>query len=256
MIAGLALALALASAAAPPVDGAPALTATSPAETSLAQTPAAETPPDRTSPVATSPAAAADADAAAPEPEPEPEQTVGSHLGWRHAIGLGPHSTTFFSKEGSQYTFHSGSVGYLVSRGARGAFAQLFLLWPLQARQDGHIYATANYYRRRSGGDLLFGPEWRWTYRGAEAEAGPGVHGTLIYLPGKAGYRDFSALPLGAGIEGSLRWETRASRLSRAVTVGTYASAAYDFYDPMRAEDLAHGFTFRAGVILGLGERR
>jgi hypothetical protein len=191
-----------------------------------------------------------------PAPAPFLRQGPLGHTGWRHGVALGAHSTTFFSKEGSQYTFHSGSLGYLGSLGARGAFLHLFWLWPLQARQDGHVYATANYYRRRSGGDLLLGPEWRWTYRGAEAEAGPGVHGTLIYLPGRAGYRDFTALPLGGGVGGSLRWETRASRLSRAVTVGTYASAAYDFWDPMHAGDLAHGFTFRAGVIMGLGERR
>ncbi len=192
------------------------------------------------------------------EPHPEIQDASPEHgtNGWRHALALGPHSTTFFSKEGSQYTFHSLSVGYLGSLGRRGGFLDLFLLWPLQARQDGEAYATANYYRRRTGGDLLLGPEMRWTVRGAEAEAGPGFHGTLIYLPGKPGYRDFFAFPMGAGIGGSLRWETRASRLSRAVTVGTYASLAYDFYDPMHANDLAHGFTFRVGAILGLGERR
>jgi hypothetical protein len=193
-------------------------------------------------------AAAGVPEAQAPLPEAqdaEPDENLVAHGGWRHAVALGPHSTTFFSDEGSQYTFHSGSLGYLGSLGARGAFLHLFLLMPLQARQDGHIYATANYYRRRSGGDLLLGPEWRGTFRRAEAEAGPGLHGTLIYLPGKPGFRDFSALPLGGGIAGSLRWKTRASRFSRAVTVGTYASVAYDF-----------GFTLRAGVLVGLGERR
>ena len=128
---------------------------------------------------------------------------------------------------------------------------------PLQARQDGEAYATANYYRRRSGGDLLIGPEWRWSVRGdLEAEAGPGLHGTFIYLPGKSGYRDFSAVPLGVGAGAVLRWPTRAERLSRVVTVGTYASVAYDLYDPMHADDLTHGFTLRLGVIVGLGERR
>jgi hypothetical protein len=96
----------------------------------------------------------------------------------------------------------------------------------------------------------------RWSYRGAEAEAGPGLHGTFIYLPGKQGYADFTALPLGVGASGILRWDTRAERLSRVVTVGTYASVAYDFWDPMHARDLAHGFTFRLGAIVGLGGRR
>ncbi len=231
MIAGLALALALATA---PPDAAPAPASAAPEAQPQMEPQAPQAPPE----------------AEGPDEEPV------AHDGWRHAIALGPHTTTFFSNEGSQYTFHSGSLGYLGSLGARGAFVHLFLLMPLQARQDGHIYATANYYSRRSGGDLLLGPQQRWTFRGAEAEAGPGAHGTLIYLPGKPGFRDFSALPLGAGLAGSVRWKTRASRLSRAVTVGTYASVAYDFWDPMHAGDLAHGFTLRAGVILGLGERR
>ena len=236
MISPLLLAAALAVAA--PADAAPADAA-----------PADSAPPaPRGSPTATSPAG---------EPEIEISQPAFDRHGWRHAIGLGAHSTTFFSKEGSQYTFHSGSLGYLASIGARGAFLHAFLLMPLQARQDGHVYATGNYYSTRSGGDLLTGPQWRWIWRGhIEAEAGPGLHATFIYLPGKPGYRDFSALPLGLGAGAALRWETRKERFSRVVTVGTYASIAYDFYDPMHAEDLAHGFTLHAGVIVGLGGRR
>ena len=177
--------------------------------------------------------------------------------GSRHSLALGPHSTTFFSKEGSQYTFHSASLGYLGSIGARGLFLNAFALLPLQARQDGDAYATARYYRRRAGGDLLVGWHWRWSVRGeVEAEAGPGLHATLIYLPGKLGYRDFSALPLGLGAGGALSWRTGAQRFSRPVTVGLYASAAYDFRDPMHADNLSHGFTFRTGVTLGLGGRR
>lgn len=187
----------------------------------------------------------------------EAEEPAQDHGGWRHALGLGPHSTTFFSEEGSQYTFHSGSLGYLGSLGARGAFLHAFALVPLQARQDGSVYATGDYYRRRAGGDLLLGWQWRWSVRrDLEAEAGPGLHGTLIYLPGEIGYRDFSALPLGLGAGGVLRWGTGAQRLSRTVTVGAYASAAFDFYDPLRADDLAHGFTFRTGLLVGLGARR
>ncbi len=232
MIAGVLLALALGAegAAVPAATPTPAPTATP-----------GPTPP---------PTAPADDEL---EPEPEPGS---AHSGWRHALALGPHSTTFFSKEGSQYTFHSASLGYLGSVGARGAFLHAFLLLPVQARQDGHVYATANYYRRRSGGDVLLGAQLRWSVRGAEAEAGPGIHGTLLDLPGKAGYRDFTALPLGAGLAGSVTWETRASRLQRAVVVGTYASVAYDFYDPLHPHDLAHGFAARVGVIAGLGGRR
>jgi hypothetical protein len=190
-------------------------------------------------------------------PDLEDEERRPDHRGWRHAVGVGPHSTTFFSERGSQYTFHSGSLGYLGSLGARGVFLHAFALMPLQARQDGRVYSTANYYRRRAGGDLLLGWQWRWSVRrDLEAEAGPGLHGTLIYLPGEIGYRDFSALPLGLGAGAVLRWGTGARRLSRSVTVGAYASAAFDFYDPLRADDLAHGFTFRTGLLVGLGARR
>jgi hypothetical protein len=197
-----------------------------------------------------SPSAGADAD-------PEAEDPLEGHRGSRHMLGLGPHSTTFFSEEGSQYTFHSGSLGYLGSFGRRGVFVHAFALLPLQARQDGHVYATGDYYRRRAGADLLLGWQWRWSVRGdLEAEAGPGLHGTMIYLPAKRGYRDFSALPLGIGAGAVLRWGTGARRFSRPVTVGTYASAALDFHDPLRAGDLAHGFTLRAGLVVGLGPRR
>jgi hypothetical protein len=192
-----------------------------------------------------------------PVTDEETEDFPGDHHGSRHALGLGPHSTTFFSEEGSQYTFHSGSVGYLGSTGVRGLYVNAFALMPLQARQDGRVYATANYYRRRIGGDLLLGWQWRWSVRHTlEAEVGPGLHGTLLYLPGKAGYRDFSAFPLGLGAGAVLRWGTGGHRLSRPVTVGAYASVAYDFYDPLRANDLDHGFTVRAGIVMGLGGRR
>ncbi len=239
--------------AAAPAEGAPDASAP---PTKTAPAPAQEAAP---SPATATPPASAPglADSRGPivETLDERPEAGGGHTGWRHALGLGSHSTTFFSNEGSQYTFHSGSLGYLVSYGRVGAFAHAFLLLPLQARQDGHVYATGDYYRTRSGGDLLAGPELRWTWRGIEAEAGPGFHGTFIYLPGKLGYRDFTALPLGLGAETVLRWDTRKDRLARVVNVGTYASVAYDFWDPMHAGDLAHGFTFRLGVIVGLGAR-
>jgi hypothetical protein len=207
--------------------------------------------------VALAAAAPGVADGAAAEADDAPLEAPRPHSGWRHALGVGPHSTTFFSKEGSQYTFHSGGLGYLGSLGARGAFLHAFLLLPLQARQDGRVYATGDYYRRRTGGDLLAGPEWRWTWFGdVEVEAGPGLHGNFVWLPGKSGYGDFSAFPLGLGGGAVLRWDTRKERLSRVVTVGTYLSAAYDLWDPVHAGDLAHGFSARAGVIVGLGARR
>jgi hypothetical protein len=176
--------------------------------------------------------------------------------GWRHALELGGHSTRFSSKEGSDYTFNSASIGYAGSVGAVGAFLHVSALVPLQASQDGAVYATANYYRRREGGDLLVGPQRRWALGSAELEAGPGFHATLIYLPARAGYRDFSAFPLGLGAGATLRWRTGAERLSRSVTLGTSASVAYDFRDPAHANDLSHGFTFRLAASIGLGGRR
>lgn len=206
---------------------------------------------------APAPPAEAMSGAAGTRAELEAEVPRRDHRGWRHAVGLGLHSTTFFSKEHSQYTFHSASLGYMGSFGARGPFLHAFALLTLQARQDGHVYYAADYYRRRAGGDFLVGWQWRFAPRGdVEAEAGPGLHGTLIYLPAKAGYRDFSAFPLGIGATGTLWWPTSAQRLSRVVTLGAYASVAYDFRDPMHANDLAHGYTFRAGLSVGLGARR
>jgi hypothetical protein len=195
-----------------------------------------------------------------PEPGGTPlaeEPSVDRRGGWRHAIGLGAHSTTFTSKEGSQYTFYSGCIGYIGSVGVTGAFLHAFYLWPLQARQDGQVYATGAYYRQRQGADLLLGVEHRWAIRsGLELEAGPGLHGTFIYLPGKEGYRDFSAFPLGVGAGGVLRWATRAEQLHRTVTIDAYASVAYDFRDPVHQDDLAHGFAFRVGIGVGLGAVR
>jgi hypothetical protein len=78
----------------------------------------------------------------------------------------------------------------------------------------------------------------------------------LLYLPGRPGYRDFTALPLGLGVGASLRWRTSREQFSRQVTVGTTASIAYDFRDPAHSEDLSHGLTFRIAIAVGLGARR
>lgn len=178
------------------------------------------------------------------------------HTGWRHELDLGAHSTTFSSKEGSRYQFHSATLGYAGSYGVTGPFLRIAALAPLQASQDGTFYATANYYRHRAGGELLLGLQHRWAVRSTELEAGPGFHTTLIYLPARAGYRDFSALPMGLGLGASLRWRTGYERLSRVVTVGATASVGYDFRDPAHQDDLSRGFAFRLGFAVGLGARR
>jgi hypothetical protein len=178
------------------------------------------------------------------------------HTGWRHEIDLGAHTTSFSSKEGSRYQFHSATLGYAGSYGLTGPFLRIALLVPLQASQDGSAYATANYYRHREGGDLLLGIQHRWTVRSMELEAGPGLHAMLIYLPGRAGYRDFTAFPIGLGVGASLRWRTSKERLSRVVTLGTTASIGYDFRDPAHSEDLSRGLSFRIAFAVGLGARQ
>jgi hypothetical protein len=188
---------------------------------------------------------------------PAEEAPVDRRGGWRHALGLGAHLTALQSKEGSHYTFISGSIGYLGSVGTTGGFLNAFFLFPLQARQDGQVYSTGAFYRSRTGAELLLGAEHRWAFgRDLELEAGPGLHGTFINLPGKQGYRDFSAFPLGIGASGVLRFATRGEALHRTVTVDAYASVAYDFTDPAHSNDLAHGFVFHVGVGVGLGALR
>lgn len=194
--------------------------------------------------------------AALPGDSPELRAAAGALPGWRHTVELGGHSTRFSSKEGSDYAFHSGSLGYAVSYGNLGPFLALSILLPIQASQDGNAYATANYYRHRQGGDLLVGLQRRWGLGSAELEAGPGFHATLIYLPARSGYRDFSALPLGLGVGATVRWRTGYERLSRVVMLGTTASVAYDFRDPAHANDISRGLTFRLAIALGLGARR
>jgi hypothetical protein len=236
------LLVALALAGAPAVEAPPTALPPVPAATAVA-------PPPEVAPGA--------AQIAAPlEPPTELNVAPYGHTGWRHEVDLGAHSTAFSSKEGSHYAFHSATVGYAASYGITGPFLRFALLAPLQASQDGSVYATANYYRHRYGGDLLLGIQHRWTVRSTELEAGPGFHSALIYLPARSGYRDFSAMPMGLGVAASLRWRTGYERLSRVVTLGTTASIAYDFRDPAHQDDLSRGFTFRIAFAVGLGARR
>jgi hypothetical protein len=199
---------------------------------------------------------------AAPTSEPEgtapssPSSPAGAEVdlrGWRQDLALGLHTTTFWSNTDHHYTFHSLSLGYLASWGRRGLFVHATGLLPLQGREDGHVFAVSSFYSAHYGGDLLTGYQWRWrARRTVEAEAGAGPHATFLVLKGVTGYRDFSASPLGLGGEAMLRWRT-GHKLSRwPLTVGVYGSAAVDFYDPFHGNDLRHGFTFRAGVSLGL----
>lgn len=208
--------------------------------------------------------ALASAELSPPEPTPEPASSpepavAAEHVttgGARHAITAGWHAMTFFSDEGSQYTFHSASLGYQGSWGNNRPFVSAAWLLPLQARQDGVVYPTSTYYSRRLGGDLLLG--WQWRFRpwdGAEGEAGPGFHANLVWLPPKTGYREFVAFPMGLGAQGVVRWKTRQTAFSRTVVLGSYCAVSYDFHDPLHAYDLSHGFSFRLGLAASLGGR-
>lgn len=175
--------------------------------------------------------------------------------GWREGLAPGLHSTTFWSQSHHQYTFHSFSVGVLASWGQRGPFVHASWLLPLQGREDGNVYAIGRYYRMHYGGDFLAGWQWRWQQGPLEAEAGGGPHATFLALKGVEGYRDFSASPLGLGGQGTLRWRTGRGLGRWPVTLAVYGSAAMDFYDPFHGNDLRHGFTFRAGLLVGLEPR-
>lgn len=183
---------------------------------------------------------------------PRPEERPPRRAGARHAIAVGWHGTNFFSNHDSHYTFHSASIGYLGSYGSRGPFVQATLLLPFRARQDGRVYETGDYYGWRTGGDLLAGWQWRWGFHGAELEAGPGLHASMLWLPGKEGYRDFSALPLGIGLASTARWKLDAQLFSRSLILGAYGAVAYDLHDPMHSNDLAHGVTSRVGMLIWL----
>jgi len=186
--------------------------------------------------------------------EAEPPASPGPDLrGWRQDLALGLHSTTFWSHSDHQYTFHSLGLGYLASWGRRGLFVHATGLLPLQGREDGQAHAITRFYSAHYGGDLLTGWQWRWrAHRTLEAQAGGGPHATFVVLKGVSGYHDFSASPLGLGGEASLRWRTGRALSRWPLTVALYGSAALDLYDPIHGNDLRHGFTFRAGVAMGI----
>ncbi len=203
-------------------------------------------------------ALAVPAEPAAPGPEgaPPPAETGPGLGGWRQDLALGLHSTTFWSHSDHQYTFHSLGLGYLVSWGRRGAFVHATALLPMQGREDGRVSGLGEFYGPRWGGDLLTGFQLRWRApHDLEAQAGGGPHATFIVLKGITGYRDFSASPLGLGAEASLRWRTGRTVSRWPLTIAVFGSAAVDFLDPFHGHDLRHGFTFRAGVALGLAPR-
>ena len=166
---------------------------------------------------------------------------------------IGLHSTTFFSKEGNQYTFHSLGLGLRSSWGRRGLFVDATALLPVQGRENGHVYSIGSLYGRHYGGDFLLGYQVRWRATSTiEAEAGGGAHLLFLTLQGDPGYRDFSAAPLGVGGTGSLRWRTRRRVGEWPFTVAVVGGAALDVRDPMHGNDLRYGLAFQLGIVAGL----
>ncbi len=201
-------------------------------------------------------AASGDPAAAGPAGVTPPADARQELRGWRQDLGLGLHSTTFWSHSHHRYTFHSLGLGYHASWGRRGLFVHASGLLPVQGREDGRTSGLGEFYGPRWGGDLLTGFQFRWRApRELEAEAGLGPHATFLVLKGITGYRDFSASPLGLGAEATLRWRTARVFSHWPVTVALYGSAALDFYDPLHGNDLRHGFTFRAGAAVGIVPR-
>lgn len=173
--------------------------------------------------------------------------------GLRAALSLGEESATFWSAEASHYTFHSLALSYQRSGSSSGLFVHASGLFPLQARQDGRVVAASGPYGTRFGGDVLLGWQWRRHLPfGAELEAGPALHGSVLLLFGRTGYQDFDAMPCGLGGIGVLRWRPGPTVGEGRVSMGLVASAAADFVDPLHRGDLAVGFTLRASFVFGL----
>jgi hypothetical protein len=71
-------------------------------------------------------------------------------------------------------------------------------------------------------------------------------------MRGGPGFRSFSAMPLGVGGAGHLRWRPGWQVVRWPVSLGAFASVAVDVRDPLRGNDLRNGFTLRAGATAAL----
>jgi hypothetical protein len=197
--------------------------------------------------------------AAQPTEEAAPELSRAAdaddpRAGWRHEFSPAWHMATFWSKEqGSHYTFHSLSIGYLMSVNAAGPFLHLSWVIPLQARQDGRVHSVSSLYQNGGGIDLLLGWQWRKTVTPEiEFEGGPGLHLNVLNLGGKPGLTNFNALQLGPGGMTVLRWRPGWRPHKVGWTVGAVGALGIDLYDPLRSNDLRIGVALRMGVLLGV----
>lgn len=192
-------------------------------------------------------------EAPAPETPPAVTATPDRRAGWRHEFSPAWHMATFFSEEDSHYTFHSLSLGYLMSVNASGPFVHLSFVVPLQARQDGRVHAVSSVYQNSGGIDLLVGWQYRWTLaEELEVESGPGAHMNLVNLGGKPGLTNFNALQLGVGGMSVLRWRPGWKPAQVGWSLGVVTALALDLYDPLRSNDLKYGFVLRLGGVVGV----
>ena len=197
-------------------------------------------------------------DSPPPEPVPAPapaevSATADPRDGWRHEFSPAWHMATFWSKENSHYTFHSLSLGYLMSVNAAGPFLHLSWVIPLQARQDGRVHSVSSVYQNAGGVDVLLGFQWRKTLTPElEFEGGPGLHVNALNLGGKPGLTNFNALQIGPGGMTVLRWRRGWRPHKVGWTVGAVGALGIDLWDPLRSNDLKIGFVLRMGVVVGV----
>ena len=189
-----------------------------------------------------------------PTPAPaEVSATADPRDGWRHEFSPAWHMATFWSKENSHYTFHSLSLGYLMSVNAAGPFLHLSWVIPLQARQDGRVHSVSSLYQNGGGVDVMLGFQWRKTLTPEiEFEGGPGLHMNLLNLGGKPGLTNFNAFQIGPGGMTVLRWRPGWRPHKVGWTVGAVGALGIDLWDPLRSNDLRIGFALRMGVVLGV----
>lgn len=160
---------------------------------------------------------------------------------------------TFWSREDSHYTFHSLTLGYLMSVNATGPFVHLSWVIPLQARQDGKVNAISTVYQNSGGLDLLLGWQWRIPWgQAAEIEVGPGAHMNALNLGGRPGLTNFNAVQLGVGGMTILRWRPSWRPGKVGWSVGGVLALALDAFDPLRSNDLKFGMTTRVGALVGV----
>ncbi len=193
------------------------------------------------------PAAGARTDGAETATAPDP---LG---GWRHGISVAWDLYTFASQAGSQYTIQSLAISYAMSTARSGVFVQASFLVPLVAAQNGTVHSVGGFYSPAAGIDVLAGWEWRLSPgAGLELEVGPGLHVAMLNLNGNATYVSFSTAPVGVGGQATLRWRPGWTLLGRPVSLGGLGAVTLDFFDPLPADDLKVGFSFRLGVLAGL----